>query len=63
MSDLFNTAQAAHYVVISPSTLEHWRMLGRGPKVTKLGPRLKRYRKHDLDQWIESCVDANERPR
>ena len=21
------------------------------------------YRKHDLDQWVESCVDANERPR
>lgn len=63
MSNLLNTSQAAHYLGISPSTLEHWRMLGKGPNVLAIGPRMKRYRKIDLDQWVESCVNANERPR
>ena len=55
-SDLLNTGQAATYLGVSPSTLEHWRMLERGPTWVSLGVRLKRYRKTDLDQWIEQNV-------
>jgi len=55
-SDLLNTGQAATYLGVSPSTLEHWRMLGKGPTWVSLGVRLKRYRKFDLDQWIEQNV-------
>ncbi len=62
MQDLLNTAQAAHYLGLSPSTLEHWRMLRKGPNWLSVGPRLKRYRKSDLDTWLEENVTTSERP-
>lgn len=54
--DLLNTGQAATYLGVSPSTLEHWRMLGKGPTWVTLGVRLRRYRRSDLDQWIQQNV-------
>ena len=58
MSDLLNTAQAAHYLSLRPATLEHWRMTRNGPPFVRVGPRIVRYRRTDLDVWIESCVET-----
>ncbi len=60
---LLNTDQAAVELGLSKTTLEHWRMVRKGPRFAKIGPRCIRYRRTDLDEWIESCVDANEKPR
>ncbi len=62
MSNLLNTAQAAHYLGLSRATLEHWRMVRKRPSWITLGPRLIRYRKIDLDRWLEKNVTENERP-
>ena len=48
-----DTAQAAHYLGYSKSTLEWWRGEGRGPRYYKMAGRV-RYRLSDLDAWMES---------
>ena len=62
-AELLTTEQAAVELGLSKTTLEHWRTVRKGPPFARVGPRCIRYRRADLDQWIETCVDANERPR
>jgi len=63
IAELLTTEQAAVELGLSKATLEHWRMVRKGPRFAKIGPRCIRYRRTDLDEWIESCVNANEKPR
>jgi len=51
--DIMNTAEAAKYVRLGKPTLERFRVAGGGPKYAKLGGAV-RYRKLDLDAWLES---------
>lgn len=51
--DIFKTTQAAQYLGLSKPTLERFRTSGGGPKFAKLGASV-RYRKCDLDAWLES---------
>ena len=46
--------QAAKYVGISEAALRLWRSEGRGPRYFKAGEKLVRYRRTDLDAWIEA---------
>ena len=50
---LLNTAQAAEYTGLAKQTLHQKRISGGGPKFCKIG-RSVRYRKEDLNDWIES---------
>jgi excisionase family DNA binding protein len=52
---LFNTREAADYLGLSTSTLEHWRTETpmRGPSLARLGHQV-RYRQSDLDRFVES---------
>jgi excisionase family DNA binding protein len=45
---------AAKYLGISEAALRLWRSRGEGPRHFKAGEKLIRYRKTDLDSWIES---------
>ena len=64
-SDLLDTDQAAAYLGMSEQFLKQARCYGDlpnrtpGPAFLRLGRRIK-YRKADLDQWLEERV---ERPR
>lgn len=51
--DIFNTRDAAGYVRLAKTTLERFRLTGEGPQYCKLGGAV-RYRKVDLDAWLES---------
>lgn len=53
---LLTDDEAAAYLQASTSTLNFWRTQRRGPAFVKLG-RNVRYRRCDLDRWI----DANRR--
>jgi hypothetical protein len=62
-SPLLNPEAAGSYLggnkPIHPDTLAQWRQAGRGPKFLKLGPSrtsVIRYRREDLDAYLESCV-------
>jgi predicted DNA-binding transcriptional regulator AlpA len=54
-----DVAQAAAYIGIAKSTLYTWRTRrpGFGPRAVKAGGAL-RYRRSDLDAWIEAHVEA-----
>ena len=52
---LFDTASAAAYIGIDPRTLEGWRYRGQiGPRFLRYSERCVRYRRSDLDAWLES---------
>ena len=56
LSELFSRVEAAAYLGIAPNTLAVWACTGRYPiPMVKIG-RLAKYRKRDLDQFIEASV-------
>jgi predicted DNA-binding transcriptional regulator AlpA len=46
--------KAASYLGISEAALRLWRSEGRGPRFFRAGEKLIRYRRADLDFWIEA---------
>jgi len=52
-TDILNTREAADYVRLGKPTMERFRISGEGPVFVKLGGAV-RYRKADLDSWIET---------
>jgi predicted DNA-binding transcriptional regulator AlpA len=52
--------QAARYIGISDAALRLWRSEGRGPRFFRAGEKLIRYRRSDLDIWIESRLSQSE---
>lgn len=55
--------QAAHYLGISEGALRLWRTEGKGPRHFKAGEKLVRYRRVDLDSWIEERLSAEHQPK
>jgi len=51
----FDTKALAEYLEVSERTVEQWRLVGGGPRYVKMG-RLCRYRRADVDAWLESRV-------
>lgn len=51
--EILNTREAAAYVRLGKPTMERFRISGAGPVFVKLGGAV-RYRKSDLDSWIET---------
>ena len=49
---VLRTPEAAHYVGLSASTLEKFRLTGNGPIYQKAGPKIVVYRTEDLDAWL-----------
>jgi excisionase family DNA binding protein len=54
--DVFRTPEAGQYLGLAASTLEKLRVYGGGPRFIRLGSRAIRYRKQDLDEWLEACA-------
>jgi len=52
MTELLTTREAAGYLRLAITTLEHWRLEGRGPAWFRLSKRQIRYRRADVDQWL-----------
>jgi len=52
-SPFLSTKQAAHYIGLSPRTLERMRRTGEGPRFRKHG-RYVRYHIAELDAWSDS---------
>lgn len=59
---LFTTSEAAEYLTLKKSCLEAWRCRGGGPIFVKMGETWRasvRYRKEDLDAFIEMNLQTN----
>lgn len=48
---LYTTPQAASYLQLATSTLEHWRLEGRGPAFVRIGKQV-RYRPQDIEAFL-----------
>jgi excisionase family DNA binding protein len=46
--------RAASYLGVSEGALRLWRSRGEGPRYFRAGDKLIRYRRTDLDSWIEA---------
>lgn len=53
MADILTVKEAAAYLKLGKPTLDRYRVKGGGPKFGKLGSAV-RYRRADLDTWLES---------
>ena len=57
MTVLLSRSEAAAYLGIKPKTLANWASMGRYDlKIVKIGERIVRYRKLDLDLLIERGI-------
>ena len=52
--DTLTPKQAGKYLSISEGALRLWRAEGKGPRYFRAGEKLVRYRRADLDSWIEA---------
>lgn len=50
-----NEQEVAGLLKISTKTLKRMRVAGGGPRFSKLGVKLVRYRAGDVRAWAESC--------
>ena len=50
--------KAARYVGVSEGALRLWRAEGTGPRFFRAGEKLIRYRRIDLDAWIEARLSV-----
>jgi len=56
---LLTTEEAAAMLAVEPRLLVRWRYDSRGPTYIKVG-RLVRYKRADLDAWIEENTHEND---
>ena len=57
--DVLTEAQAAEYLHCSASLLRLWRTQRKGPDHIRMGERLVRYRRADLDAYIQAHLKSN----
>ena len=50
--DLLNDKEAAATLNVSTITLANWRSLKRGPRWVRVGARMVRYRRSDLEAFV-----------
>ncbi len=53
MDELLNSEQAAQILGIKPQSLAVWRLHGENLPFVKVG-RLVRYRRSDIEKWLEA---------
>lgn len=64
-AELWSLDQAAKYLGIGSSTLRAMIARGDGPPMISLGPKngLKRFRKTDLDAWLDSRASGGKKTK
>jgi predicted DNA-binding transcriptional regulator AlpA len=55
-SYLLTEAQAADFLGYTPRALQAWRVSGKGPAFVKISNRSVRYRRADLENWVDERV-------
>ena len=53
-NNLMTTREVAVYIGVAVSTLLAYRAAGTGPRYIKIGLRLVRYYKSDVDAWLSA---------
>jgi predicted DNA-binding transcriptional regulator AlpA len=50
--ELLEEREVSELLKISVPTLRRWRLHGEGPRFRKIGKRLVRYSREDIERWI-----------
>jgi predicted DNA-binding transcriptional regulator AlpA len=53
---LLTETEAAKILGFSVRTLQGWRYRGGGPRFVRISRTCVRYRRQDLEAWIEECL-------
>lgn len=53
MTDVLDPKGAADFLKVAPKTLAHMRCRGDGPPFVRANARVIRYRRADLERWLE----------
>lgn len=53
-SSILTTPEAAAYLKLGVPTLNRYRLTGAGPRFARISGGAVRYRRSDLDEWLES---------
>lgn len=61
-ADLLSELEVSASLKISPQTLRNWRAKGEGPRFFKVGKRVIRYRRSDVDAFIETGLSGKAAP-
>lgn len=56
---LINETEAASFLGYSIRALQNWRVRGGGPRFVKVSSRSIRYRRRELNEWIEQRLRSN----
>lgn len=56
---LINEHEAAKYLGYTIRALQNWRLRGGGPVFVKVSARSIRYRRRDLQAWVEAHLRSN----
>ena len=56
ISSNLNDLEAARIIGIAPITLRQWRSHGKGPKYLRIGGKCVRYRRSDIESWLDGQV-------
>jgi predicted DNA-binding transcriptional regulator AlpA len=61
MEEILTSEQTAALLHVTTRTLQKWRAQGRGPRHLEPEPNIIRYKKSDVEEWLESGSreDAN----
>ncbi len=52
--NLLKEDSAARILGVKVKTMQKWRWTGSGPKFVKISGRCVRYRRMDIDEWVDS---------
>jgi hypothetical protein len=55
-NDLMDSIEAAQYIHVHVRTMEGWRFRGTGPRFLRFSNRVVRYRKADLDAFLQRAA-------
>lgn len=58
--ELLDTTRAAELCGVAPATLRYWRHRGIGPKGFTVGRKAVRYRREDVETWLQAQYEATE---
>lgn len=52
LTDIMSPKEVAEFYGLSMATLSTWRTTGKGPKFFRMGARLVKYERSDIEAWI-----------
>ncbi|MEP6868700.1 MAG: helix-turn-helix domain-containing protein [Novosphingobium sp.] len=59
MHEILTVREAAQYLKLGKPTLDRYRVTGDGPRYVRMSPGAIRYRRADLECWLESKLTSS----